>query len=518
MDGMRQTIFLACLMLFAATTWAEEPAVQRGALLWAVSDWNAGAGAGQVEQITPGHSVLRIEKADADGSALRQFELPVQKLRGRWIYLSANVKAKDVSDKPVDWNGIKVMLKIERQDGTDWPQIALPVGTFDWRKSSTRLLLPDDATAMTLLVGLERVSGTVWLDNVRITQGKTMRQAPPAPADQPIFKGHEEPVLRGVMVHPRVKREDLRVLAEQWHGNLIRYQLLHLPKLSEANDLAAYDRWLDGELAYLDDVLVWAKQLGIKVVVDLHSPPGGNVSSDGAMATSSGPFWSNRKAQDHFVQVWRKIAARYKGNAVIWGFDLLNEPDDRTVTADCDDWQALCERAARAVREVDEGRTLIVEPNSWAGADGFIGFAPLDLPRVVYSFHMYTPMAFTHQGVIGDGHAYAYPGEIDGRMWNKAALEKSMQAAIDFAAKYRVQMYVGEFSAARWAKGADRYLADVTAIFEKHGWDWSYHAFREWQGWNLELGTDRADTQPTDQPGARWRAIEHWMKLNQRAR
>ena len=23
-------------------------------------------------------------------------------------------------------------------------------------------------------------------------------------------------------------------------------------------------------------------------------------------------------------------------------------------------------------------------------------------------------------------------------------------------------------------------------IFEEYGWDWTYHAFREWNGWSLE--------------------------------
>jgi hypothetical protein len=68
-----------------------------------------------------------------------------------------------------------------------------------------------------------------------------------------------------------------------------------------------------------------------------------------------------------------------------------------------------------------------------------------------------------------------------------------MDAAIAFAKKYRVHLYVGEFSTIRWAPGAEDYLRDAIEIFEKHGWDWSYHAYREWHGWNLELGTNRDD-------------------------
>ena len=46
-------------------------------------------------------------------------------------------------------------------------------------------------------------------------------------------------------------------------------------------------------------------------------------------------------------------------------------------------------------------------------------------------------------------------------------------------------------SAGRPDDSAARYLHDCIEIFEKFGWDWSYHAFREWQGWNVEIGTDK---------------------------
>ena len=44
------------------------------------------------------------------------------------------------------------------------------------------------------------------------------------------------------------------------------------------------------------------------------------------------------------------------------------------------------------------------------------------------------------------------------------------------------------FSAIAWAPGAERYLEDCISIFEEYGWDWTYHAFREWTGWSVEHG------------------------------
>ena len=95
-------------------------------------------------------------------------------------------------------------------------------------------------------------------------------------------------------------------------------------------------------------------------------------------------------------------------------------------------------RAGRAIREIDPSRTLIVEPPDGGGPDGFLGFSPLPLPRVVYSVHMYIPGQFTHQGVFSPSPPVTYPGTISGVMWNKATLEKSLWPAIDFAQRYRV--------------------------------------------------------------------------------
>ncbi|MBR4617219.1 MAG: hypothetical protein IKO55_16550, partial [Kiritimatiellae bacterium] len=43
-----------------------------------------------------------------------------------------------------------------------------------------------------------------------------------------------------------------------------------------------------------------------------------------------------------------------------------------------------------------------------------------------------------------------------------------------------------EFSAVAYARGCDRWIADVGALLNGLGWDWCYHAFREWDGWNVE--------------------------------
>ena len=59
-------------------------------------------------------------------------------------------------------------------------------------------------------------------------------------------------------------------------------------------------------------------------------------------------------------------------------------------------------------------------------------------------------------------------------------------------------VYVGEFSAVRWAPGnsAYRYLRDCIRIYERYGWDWAYHAWRESHVWSVEHGADKANELP----------------------
>ena len=459
----------------------------------------------------PGHgSVLEITNADAKTSVLRSLPLPMDQVPGCPILVNCDVAAENISAKPETWNGIKVMAHIEFPGGESWPEASLPVGTFDWQHVFVRFQIPANATAINLTLGLEKVTGTVRFSNLSITLAPKFVQAPPAPSDQPIFKGHDLPRLRGAMVDPKMKEDDLVNFADNWNGNLIRWQLYRDDVATPDPDFAIYDKWLDEMLTKTDLVLGWASKHHVKVVLDLHAPPGRKMPGAGSL-------FNDPQAQQHFLEVWRKMALRYKGNHTIWGFDLVNEPNDDQTAPGCMDWQNLALAAGKAVREVDPDRTLIVEPPKYGGAAGWEYFNPLPLAHVVYSFHMYDPLRFTHQHVFNPKEStVSYPGEIDGAMWNRDALLKVVQPSIDFARRYRVHMYVGEFSAIRWAPGAEKYLADATSIFEEQGWDWSYHAYREWQGWNLELGADENNPKPSAEPTARFQVIEKWLKQNQK--
>ena len=232
-------------------------------------------GPGQFTDTTGHGRGWQVTNDSAQKSAIRVLPLPISVIHGRPILVNADIFADQVSTKPLMWNGIKLMAHIEFPGGEEWPQADIPVGTYDWRHTSVRFQIPDNATAVTLILGLEKVTGTAKFAGLTVTLGGKFVQAPPAPAGQPLFKGHDLPRLRGTMVPTTMSEADLDHFTEQWNGNLIRWQLVRFYAKGDEVGFAAYDQWLDGLLEKTDLVISRAAKRRIKVVLDLHSPPGG---------------------------------------------------------------------------------------------------------------------------------------------------------------------------------------------------------------------------------------------------
>jgi len=500
-------VLLLCLIVSAAAC-ADEKVVFR-------CDFDTpeipGSGEGRVVAgFEVGRSLL-IERADK-GTTTRRFEIPAEKFDDRFAKLEAVVKAESISQAPNSWNGIKVMLVFQTESGArKYPQIRIPVGTFDWKHAAETIRIPKNVKHAELIVGLEEVSGRAWFDNLKITVGRPRRQGR---RSETKFTGHNLPRLRGVMHGPMFREEDIKNLALNWKANQIRWQLNWTPmKQAEewAKNLDDYDRWLDGALEECDKALEACEKYGIKVLVDLHTPPGGRV--DGGVCR----MFQEEQYQDKLVQVWDKIARRYKDRKIVYAYDLLNEAVEGTVADGLLDWRDLATKAAKAIRAVDPGKPVVFEPSPWGGPDGFDVLEPLDLDRVIYSFHMYRPHNFTHQGVYNDKTGIAYPSQIDGEIWDKERLREEMLPAIEFQEAFNVQIYVGEFSVIRWAPGQSgyNYLSDVTDLFEQYQWDWSYHAYREWDGWSVEHGPIKNDRNPTATPTKRMEVLLSWFAKNQ---
>lgn len=450
---------------------------------------------------------LMVEQpvAAGPGGTMLHLPLPLDRLRGARLRFEARVKAEDVAKPPQPWSGVKFMLHTVGAAGAQWPQQNDVWGTFDWKSVGFVAAVPKDATEADLMLGLEATTGRVWFDNIRVTV-ETPPRPPRRAGSHPVYKGHTLPRLRGAMIgtggDPKTLAENLRVLGTQWKANVVRWQLVWNGSEAGLRDPAAYDAWLEKSLTTLDQMLPVCRQAGLLVVVDLHTPPSG--------------LFTEKRGQDQFLAVWDKIARRYRGQPAVWGYDLLNEPHEGLVPERLMDWHTLVTQAAQRVRAIDRKHALIVEPMDGA-PDELEYFEPLPVAGVIYSVHMYLPHTFTHQGVLpGKPIGVRYPGLIDGEQWDQSRLRRALKTVVDWQRDYGEHIYIGEFSAIRWApdNSAYRYLRDLIDIFEANGWDWTYHAFREWPGWSVEYGPDPQATAPSPEPTDRERLLRAWFAKN----
>ena len=242
--------------------------------------------------------------------------------------------------------------------------------------------------------------------------------------------------------------------------------------------------------------LALARRHGLRLVLVLCPPP-----------EPESALWTSPALQASLQAHWQRLAQELAGHAEVAAFDLVNEahPPGLSFGSKQARWDALALRLIDAVRALDPARTIVLEPSPGARPMAFRTATKLPLDNLVYSVHMYEPFEFTHQRV-GDPRFTAvvdYPGPVPGQgLWNRDRLQAELAPVQQFAQRHGVPIFVGEFGAPRWAPGAarERYIADLLVIFNTWRWSWTYHAWREWHGWDAEMRS--GDTAPTPRRAA----------------
>ena len=245
------------------------------------------------------------------------------------------------------------------------------------------------------------------------------------------------------------------------------------------------------ERNYMQTTVAMAAKHGFKVVITITAgPAGGNRQV----------VWGNSALQASLATVWASIATQFKGNPAIAGYELINEPMEPRHRSGQpfnptgpDEWRPLSIRLINAIRAVDPNSIVVWMPSPgdpdkfWPGFNNPI--APLPFRNVVYSVHFYVPHATTHQGTGSYPLNQPYP---DGPKKNKAYLIDRLQYAKAFGETHGVPIFVGEFGFNRNspAGSRERWFEDCLELFEQYGWNWAAHAFRNWEGWDTEIGPE----------------------------
>lgn len=506
-------MYKTILVLAAALALPLLPALETVGGGYAQLPWKSTDGTGRV--ITENGrriAVVEVPKGSEKGMHWLTAPVDVKPFMDKRVTMSIRARWQNVTRPPEKWNGVKFMFNYTGADGSRfWHHPQGLSGDRDWTEISAMIEPPEaGAHSGRLVLGLENSSGRVEFDLdslktfVMFGPGDRLNTGYKVSYPDRIANG---PRRRGVMSPHTMTEADFKTLKE-WNVNLIRYQIMrNWGKVGSDVDLDEYDRWINGKLDHLAQILEWARQYGIQVVIDLHTPPGGWTGNGMRM-------FDEKKYFDHYLEVWRRIASRFKGNPAVRAYDLINEPVQ--VTPAPYDYWTIQQKAAEAVRAIDPDTPVMVESNEAARPQTFSYLSPLAMDNVIYQVHMYMPMGFTHQGVATPEPPQSYPGVIRGVKYDREKLREVLQPVRDFQLRHNAKIYVGEFSAAAWAPGADRYLADCIELFEEYGWDWSYHAFREWDGWSVEHEGENRNSLRPSADNARKRVLLNGFKRNDR--
>jgi endoglycosylceramidase len=187
--------------------------------------------------------------------------------------------------------------------------------------------------------------------------------------------------------------------------------------------------------SYLDGVALrvgWARDAGLTVVLDMHQDVYGEGfatgGGDGAprwtcdearyeaftpaaqwffnyldpnvQACVDG-FYASDELQEHYIEAWRRVAARLSDDDAVVGFDVMNEPHWGSAgmsAFDVEKLQPFYEKVVPAVRELAPSWLAFLEPGASRNLGNPTHLEPFPFDGVVYAPHSYNSSAEQGQG------------------------------------------------------------------------------------------------------------------------
>lgn len=145
--------------------------------------------------------------------------------------------------------------------------------------------------------------------------------------------------------------------------------------------------FLNKGFEYVDSLLSWCEANQMYLILDMHAAPGGQSDEPISDYNPAYPsLWESEQNKTLTVQIWRKIAERYKDEIWIGGYDLINEPK-WNLPPNNQPLRDLYVRITDTIRTVDNNHLIFIEGN-WFATD-FNGLTPPWDENMAYSFHKY---------------------------------------------------------------------------------------------------------------------------------
>jgi hypothetical protein len=297
-------------------------------------------------------------------------------------------------------------------------------------------------------------------------------------------------------------------------------------------DASNYNGLVQKDLSKLKEVLSWASNAGLKIVLTPLSLPGCRWSQNNGDGPDS-RLWQDYQYQEMAIRFWVDLAVELKDYDCIVAYDILNEPypergtdiEEQTDIGESDRFLSWYEqykntprdlfdfynRIIGEIRNVDTETPIMVESGFYTQPSSYCGWpGKLEDSKVLYSVHMYEPYEFTSNNNFKQGGIYSYPGNIPfGNktiQWNKNTIVQYFKPFENWAKTYDIplnRIIISEFGCMRRNPGAIQYLDDIVSFLEERQYHWAFYSYREdsWDGYDYELGDGGL-------PWSYWQAIE----------
>lgn len=254
------------------------------------------------------------------------------------------------------------------------------------------------------------------------------------------------------------------------------------------------DNWHADAFERIDWFVEQAGKYGMYVIIDMHGAYGSQNGSDHSgvdggddKITASQFFFGDNAAanQEKYYKMWEKIAKHYKGNPVVAGYDLLNEPyssyrydydkTGKTETELCEMLWDIYDTAYKKIRAIDADHVIIME-EVWEPDD-------LPNPNGGANTNRNSSKIYTWSNVMYEDHNYLY------RSYNNENGDQisNMQRRIENIkghSSYNVPYLMGEFNYMSKNETWD----DGVKLLNDNGLNWtvwSYKCISSQGNWGL---------------------------------
>jgi endoglucanase len=272
------------------------------------------------------------------------------------------------------------------------------------------------------------------------------------------FKTANSPRLIQTVVNQLIGEDDARGFWKTYRDNYITAQDIKFIRQSGFNSVRVPFSYrlfvsdtepekLEGPgYELLDRVVSWCRKEGLFVVLDMHAAPGGQ-TGDNIDDSWGYPFLlESKESQELTVNIWRKIAQRYRSEPAVIGYDLLNEPISPSfdIANLNPKLEPLYRKIAAGIREVDRNHLIFLGGAQWD--TNFKIFAtPFD-DKLVYTFHKY---------------------------WMEVN-EKAIREYLDFRDNHNVPIWMGESG-----ENTDAWIASFRSLLEQNNVGWCFWPYKK---------------------------------------